>query len=893
MKMSTNLNKRTGRSTNFLLTMALFAFTVFSGFNAGAANLEKSSTIAPMTGCTVPMTLTASTITATTVTVTWPTIASAGWFVFQYRIVGSPTWTSAGSSGGVSTSKTFSGLVANTDYEIRGRIYCSGSPSSSAWSTPTTFSTLVPAGCELPPVISASAITGTTFTLDWAAVTGAGWYGFRYRVTGTGTWTAGGSAGGAATSKDFIGFTPNTSYDVEAQTFCPTGTASAYSSIVVVTPDVPTASVISGDAIICVGSATPISIMITGGTSPFEVEYKVNAAYTTVSGYVSGTNIMVSPAVSGVYEIVSVTDANGYVGVGNTGTATVTVNTPALAMTPGTYTSTQMIADGASVDFASGCDEMGTIADAAGGNVIGLFEMEYSVVPSVIPAPGGYIWGRRIYEITMASPGEFTLTARFTQADFDDYNLNATGMLQLPTTGDNADPNKNHFRLAMFDEANPTTSVLSAPLGSDLNWDGTHWVLTTTITNSAVDVFGFTTQPNCVGITVSGLAVTSNTASSVSVSWTSVVTTPAGGDYSFQYRDATTGPTGLWTSGGSANNAATTKTIAGLTPGINYELQIRRNCSFQSSGAWSASVMFTTPSTGCGAPMAITSPVTAVANSATIDWVAVTGAAWFQLQYKESASGTWISAGTSAGGTTSKVITGLMASTSYDVQGRTFCPNGSGSAWSASETFTTPAASGCALAPTLTIATTTASSVSADWVAVTGAGWYTFRYKETASGTWISGGSASGAAISKTWVGLSAGVMYDLQARTYCPTGIPSDWSATVNFTTTPPSMTVENNGKDVTIDVADKGLSTAVVGVYPNPVVDFVNVSVEFETANETATIKLMDMNGRLVRELNTTSVEGVNTFKMNLSELNSGMYMMFVYSNENLLMTSKVKKN
>ncbi len=888
MKMVTSFRFKTFGSIKSLLTIALFGSMVLSGFNANALKENTSTEMAPLTGCTVPMSLSVGSFTATTVNVTWPFVPGAGWFVFEYRIVGAPSWTAGGSAGAAATAKTISGLTASTNYEVRGRIFCSGSPSSSAWSTPVTFTTLALAGCELPPVITASAITGTTFTLTWPAVTGAGWYSFRYKETTSAVWIDGGTSGGATTSKNFIGFTPNTSYNVEARTHCAVGGAiSAYSSIIVTTPDVPTSSVLAGTATICIGESTPLTVTITNGTSPFTVVYKINAVYTTVSGYISGSNITVTPTVSGTYELVSVTDANGYLGIGNAGTATITVNTPAVPVTPGTYTDVEVIADGGTADFASSCDIIGSITDLPGGNVIGSTSMQVVLATTVVSTNfNGYNIGRRYYTMAPTSDGSAIVKMYFTQADFDDYNANSVGALLLPTSGNNADPNKNHFRLI-------TTTGLpypTAPLGADLNWDGTYWVLTTSLA-SVNNGFYFTTQPDCIGINVTGLGVTSVTAASVSVSWTSVVTNPPFGDYSFQYREV---GAPSWISGGSANNAATTKTIFGLTPGLNYEIQIRRNCSSQSSGPWSASVSFTTLSTGCGTPMVITSPVTSTANSATVNWTSVAGVSFYDLRYKATASGTWISAGTATSAATSKIITGLSASTNYEVQGRTNCPNGAASAWSASELFTTPAAAGCALAPSLTISDITALGATANWAAVAGAGWYEFQYKETSSPTWIFGGTASGAATSKIFNTLNALTNYDLQARTYCPNGVPSAWSSTAMFTTGPGAMIVEEQDKYISIDVADKGLSSsAILGVYPNPVVDIVNIAVAFDNADENATIKLMDMNGRIVREMKTISTEGLNTFEMNLSELSSGLYTVFVYSNNALLMTSKVKKN
>lgn len=88
----------------------------------------------------------------------------------------------------------------------------------------------------------------------------------------------------------------------------------------------PTASVISGTTSICAGGSANIKVVITGGTSPFTLVYFNGVSNVTVNNYVSNTNIPVSPAASTTYTIVSVTDANGTAGTGNTGSAVITVN---------------------------------------------------------------------------------------------------------------------------------------------------------------------------------------------------------------------------------------------------------------------------------------------------------------------------------------------------------------------------------------------------------------------------------------------------------------------------------------------------------------------------------------------------------------------------------------
>ena len=83
-----------------------------------------------------------------------------------------------------------------------------------------------------------------------------------------------------------------------------------------------TAAVISGSASICLGSSTNIQIAITGGLSPYTVVYTTGS----VSSYTSGSNISVLPTSTTTYTIISVTDANGCLGTGDSGSAVVTID---------------------------------------------------------------------------------------------------------------------------------------------------------------------------------------------------------------------------------------------------------------------------------------------------------------------------------------------------------------------------------------------------------------------------------------------------------------------------------------------------------------------------------------------------------------------------------------
>jgi hypothetical protein len=83
----------------------------------------------------------------------------------------------------------------------------------------------------------------------------------------------------------------------------------------------PLSAVLSGDATICAGSSTNLSVAVTGGTAPYIVTVSDGTNNYTATG-TSPLSIAVSPSATSTYSIISVT--GGITGIG-TGSATVSV----------------------------------------------------------------------------------------------------------------------------------------------------------------------------------------------------------------------------------------------------------------------------------------------------------------------------------------------------------------------------------------------------------------------------------------------------------------------------------------------------------------------------------------------------------------------------------------
>jgi hypothetical protein len=185
-------------------------------------------------------------------------------------------------------------------------------------------------------------------------------------------------------------------------------------------------------------------------------------------------------------------------------------------------------------------------------------------------------------------------------------------------------------------------------------------------------------------------------------------------------------------------------------------------------------------------------------NSAVLSWGTYSNAGWFEFRYKASSSSTWISAGTLTGTSTTKTLTGLAATTQYDVQARTFCSTSGGSAWSSTVQFTTTGAAGCYLPVTMSTSNVNSTSITVTWPAISGAAYYEFRYQAFGASTWTSGGTLIGTNTTKTFSGLTPGTDYLIQSRTFCSSTAGSAWSTSLMETTEDPALC--NNAPTLTL---------------------------------------------------------------------------------------------
>lgn len=206
----------------------------------------------------------------------------------------------------------------------------------------------------------------------------------------------------------------------------------------------------------------------------------------------------------------------------------------------------------------------------------------------------------------------------------------------------------------------------------------------------------------------------------------------------------------------------------------------------------------------CLLPAMVWNTPTATTNTITATFTSVPGAAWYEFQYKQSSSGTWISAGTLSSSATSKTFSGLLSNTSYDFRGRSMCSGGTAGVYSTIVTHSTTAPAACEFPAVLSQSAITNTTATFTWPAIAGASWYEFRYKLVSSGTWISGGTINAPGTTKVVSGLAAFSNYEIQTRTFCSASMGSDWGSSKLFTTTvnPPTLStsiINSNNATIT----------------------------------------------------------------------------------------------
>jgi gliding motility-associated-like protein len=216
-----------------------------------------------------------------------------------------------------------------TNYSLSGNVTdalgCLGAGSGAA----TVTISPAPTGsiAAAPATICAGATANLTFTLA-----GSGPFNVAYS-DGASTFNLTGINNGHTASVSPTATTTYTITSITDATSCP-GIISGAPATITVSPTI-TAATLSGNATICAGGSSNLSVNIVGGTAPYSFTI---AGVGLITNYNSGSPILAAPSTTTNYTILgSVTDASGCT-VAGSGSATITVNPIPTSIAPGVDT---------------------------------------------------------------------------------------------------------------------------------------------------------------------------------------------------------------------------------------------------------------------------------------------------------------------------------------------------------------------------------------------------------------------------------------------------------------------------------------------------------------------------------------------------------------------------
>jgi hypothetical protein len=195
--------------------------------SAGSGNYVTANftTTAPFV-CNAPTGLTATSITSTGATLNWAAVTGASTYAVDYKLSSSATWISVTAST-TSTSASVTGLTASNIYDYRVSTNCGVNGASGFASA--QFTSAAPFVCNAPTGLTATSITSTSATLNWAAVTGASTYAVDYKLSTSTSWISV-TASTTSTSASVTGLTASSIYDYRVSTNCGVNGASGFAS---------------------------------------------------------------------------------------------------------------------------------------------------------------------------------------------------------------------------------------------------------------------------------------------------------------------------------------------------------------------------------------------------------------------------------------------------------------------------------------------------------------------------------------------------------------------------------------------------------------------------------------------------------------------------------------
>jgi len=226
--------------------------------------------------------------------------------------------------------------------------------------------------------------------------------------------------------------------------------------------------------------------------------------------------------------------------------------------------------------------------------------------------------------------------------------------------------------------------------------------------------------------------------------------------------------------------------------------------------------------------------------------------------------------------TTSKIISGLMPSTTYEYYMKAWYCGNTTSGWSAIQNFTT--ADECENVINFAVSTPTTTKASFSWDTTEAYSFTRIKLRvDTTGGAWTSAGGFGVfyPALNKDKNGLTPGTSYRAQARTWCDlSGGPYRslaWTSLI-YWTQPTSVRIEG------------GTAIANLSIYPNPSRDIFNITFTSKEI-QNLKVKILNVIGEELINENLEQFIGEYTKQINLSDNAMGIYFLEIETNDGVI--------
>jgi trimeric autotransporter adhesin len=738
--------------------------------------------------CAIPAGLNTTGLTSSSVTFNWAAVTGATAYTVTWRATTSASWQTA-----TVTNLSFlaNGLLSNTNFEWKVKSICSAT-SSSVFSAVKTFKTLVAPACAIPAGLTTTNITANSAKLNWSTVSGATAYIVNYRKVGTSTWLTGTTQTISFTTNTL---TPNTNYEWKVKTVCSGTTTSDFSPVKTFTTlAAPTCAIPAGLTTTNItGTSAKFNWTAVTGAQSYIVSWHIvsNSTWSTAT-VTTATHTANGLSAGASYEwkvktVCSTTSTSNFSPI----QSFVTTAAPTCAIPTG-LNNTNITSSSATLNWIAISGASGYLVN---WRVLGAATWQTGTAQGPLftannlAANTNYEWKVKTICSTGAS-SDFSALRTFTTL------ASATCAIPTGLSTTNIATNKATFNWTAT--AGAAGYIVNWRVIGATTWQtGTvqvlpyvaigllpntkyEWKVKTICSNALSSDFStvqtLSTLANSVCAIPTGLTTTNISQNTAVLGWAPVTSALS---YRISYRAV--GAANWLTATVPATLAGLPNyTVIGLATATNYEWKIKTVCTNGGESDFSVVGTFTTLSApSCGIPTALT--VTNItASSAQLNWLAVTGGAYYTVSWHVVGTTAWQTASVQ---TNTFSASGLLANTLYEWKVKTTCTSGSASDFSAAQPFTTLTVPLCPIPTGLSTTNILANGATFGWVpsAPNTTSLYTVSWRKTGATSWISATSPNTSFFA---TGLLPNSTYEWKVKTICSNTSSSDFSAVQTCTT-------------------------------------------------------------------------------------------------------------